>query len=210
MKSFFYFAFALASVIVLAGCSNKKSNEESANDSAKLAQIQADLEKQRKDSIEKVRVDSIRQDSIMRAERKKNLITISTFCERNKEDKTMVVRNFDSIKKVLISKGFKVTGQRSEYVEAGCDDAHTNKIYTLERDLNNALIKITLDTDLAMLEVTFGDDADLQDFLSSLPGAGYKRSGAGHYDGPNQDCYWANSSIDVQGHTVKINNIWEC
>lgn len=153
---------------------------------------EADSEAQRQRLLqEKAYRDSMRRDSIKRAEKLKNTISIGSFVRNS--DGSYLVRDTDGIQGTLIKKGFRLTSSNG-----------STKVYNREEDGSNVMVEVSPD----QVRLTFGRPADATKFIATVKGMGYSQFGGNEFykDNVEQGC---GSQVVVNRNVITINSTWQ-
>lgn len=199
----------LLSIGILTGCSGGNS-EKQREDSVQTADsITADKETvESVNEVEQARLDSMRRDSIAKAENKANGLSILDFCQWNSNDKVMEAKAYKKVFPKLEKKGFKcikTITKKVDYCDWGEED---EKWYTYSKDNNGSVTTIKFEGLTTLIQ--FPNKEQLDEFLSTVTSNRFKKRSNGNYEGPNPDCYWNGTDIEVKGNTVSLNYRFEC
>ncbi|MCH5236621.1 MAG: hypothetical protein J1E95_02340 [Muribaculaceae bacterium] len=212
MKKLLLGAVAL---FLMASCAGNGSSEKAREDSARIADSIAQIEKTKAEA-EQARQDSIRQDSIKKAELEAFNIKlfVSPFKEEGFSGRGMELKTDKQISKALANLGFsenKSVRTRTEEI-CGTEETYKSTKYTYSKTIDDKTIIVEYEDEL---EIIF-PNSELKDmFMKSAIKAGYKKNknysdGTGiFYQGPS-DCYYRGSDIMVQGNKVFITYRSEC
>lgn len=205
MKKLILIGILAAFLAACSGNNAEKERLESIRIADSIAQVQ----------IEKARLDSIRQDSIIQAE--KEAINISLFVKSFKEpgfSRGLNLKSDSKISKELESLGFSVNKSTRNRYEEVCGEYQSWKStkYTFTKTIGGETLVIEKEDNL---EIIFPNEEFLKKFMETASKEGYKKSkgyseeDGDYYKGPS-DCYYMGTDIIVSGNTVKITVRWEC
>ncbi|MCM1293566.1 MAG: hypothetical protein NC111_00495 [Bacteroides sp.] len=168
-----------------------KAEAEARHDSIEQARIEAEAAMVR----EQQRMDSIN----LAMEEAANRISVLTFCSLDPSENVMAMFSSDKIRDKLLELGFR---QVSETYETDYDDfgQTTETVRSFEREKYGYYVKVLVKA--YMVEISFSNSEKRDQFLASALDNHYRRTDTGTYEGPNPNCYWYGSDIQVNGNTV--------
>lgn len=206
--------FGCVALLLVAGCSgngNKQLEAPETITSDSISQMDAAAQQ-----AEMARRDSIRRDSIIKAELEAFNINlfVSSFKEEGFSGRGMELKSDKQISKALANLGFSESKSVRTRTEEICGSYETWKStkYTYSKSIGDKTIIVENEDEV---EIIF-PDSELKDrFMKSVSKAGYKKAqnysdkDGIYYEGPS-DCYYRGSDIIVQGNKVFITPRWEC
>ena len=204
--------FGAVVLLLMVSCSGNGTTEKAQEDSKRLADSIAQV----KAAAEQARLDSIRQDSIQKAELEAFNINlfVSPFKEEGFQGKGMELKTDKQISKALANLGFSENKSVRTRTEEICGSWETWKStkYTYSKTIGDKTIIVENEDEL---EIIFPNSELKEKFMKSAIKAGYKKDNnysdreGTFYKGPS-DCYYRGSDIMVQGNNVLITVRTEC
>lgn len=202
MKSLIHLAMA-ATLAMAAGatsCTGCADNSEKARqDSIRTADSLARIEAQR--------LDSIRNDSIAKAEAERLALSVGTFVARDRNESTKVynLRSRDALIKVLKAKDFTVSSSIQHPTDI-CGEPGTETVVRLTRPDGTAIVISDFN-----VEIAFADEEAKAAFLDTIGQLGYySKQSSTSYTNRHTDIYWTGTNIEIKGNKVIIMQQMEC